>query len=128
VARILIDSVREYDVVARFGGEEFIILLPETVVEVAYTRAEEIRTAVENETFNVLTSVTPVKATISLGIASREQPGMSCEDIIHNADMALYHSKLKGRNRTYKYESGAFEKLFPEKEREQVKTTISKSQ
>jgi two-component system, cell cycle response regulator len=126
VAKILKAAVREYDVVARFGGEEFIILMPETIIEIGYARAEEVRKAIEKAEFNIPTSVTPVRVTISLGIAGRERPNMSSEDIIHNADMALYHSKLKGRNRTYKYESGAFDSLFGEKEQNQEKAALPK--
>ncbi len=112
IAKILQHSVREYDVVARFGGEEFVILMPETVLETGYRRAEEVRLAIEKAEFAIPTSVTPIKVTISMGIAGREQNNQTREEIIHNADTALYHSKLKGRNRTYIYNSGVFEGLI----------------
>ncbi len=114
VAKILQQSVREYDIVARFGGEEFVILMPETALETSYHRAEEIRQAIEKAAFTIPTSVTPIQITISMGIAGREQSNQTKEEIIHNADTALYHSKLKGRNRTYIYHSGAFEGLIQE--------------
>jgi diguanylate cyclase (GGDEF)-like protein len=114
VAKILQNSVREYDTVARFGGEEFVILMPETSLETSYHRAEEIRHAIEKTAFPIQTSATPIQVTISMGIAGREQSDQTIEEIIHNADTALYHSKLKGRNRTYVYHSGAFEGLVQE--------------
>jgi diguanylate cyclase (GGDEF)-like protein/putative nucleotidyltransferase with HDIG domain len=108
IANILKQAVREYDVVARFGGEEFTILMPETTLEQGYKRAEAIREAVEKAEFVIPTSVTPIKATLSLGVANREYFSQIGQDIIHNADTALYHSKLKGRNRTYAYTQEAY--------------------
>ena len=101
IAKILKQSVREYDVVARFGGEEFSILLPETNVESAYERAEMIRKMIEKAEFNVPTSLDPIRVTMSFGIAGREVFSQTAKEIIHSADTALYHSKLEGRNRTY---------------------------
>ena len=112
IARILKQSVREYDVVARFGGEEFAILMPETNVEQAFDRAEFIRRAIEKADFLVPTSVTPIKATMSFGVAGREGFNQTGKEIIHNADTALYHSKLRGRNRTYAYTEEAYESFF----------------
>jgi len=103
VAKILQQTVREYDMVARFGGEEFSIVLPETTLSEAYERAEEIRFAVEKAEFTVPTSVTPIKATLSLGVAQRDDFLQSSKDIIHNADTALYNSKIIGRNRVFAY-------------------------
>jgi putative nucleotidyltransferase with HDIG domain len=82
--------------------------MPETTLEQGYKRAEAIREAVEKAEFVIPTSVTPIKATLSLGIANREYFSQTGQDIIHNADTALYHSKLKGRNRTYAYTQEAY--------------------
>jgi diguanylate cyclase (GGDEF)-like protein/putative nucleotidyltransferase with HDIG domain len=103
VAQTLKKSVREYDVAARFGGEEFAILLPETTVEQAYERAESIRKAIEDMEFTIPTSVSPIRVTMSFGTACRESFGQQTDEIIHNADTALYHSKLSGRNQAYAY-------------------------
>jgi diguanylate cyclase (GGDEF)-like protein len=108
LSKILQSSVREYDVVSRFGGEEFALMLPETAPEQAYIRAEEIRRLVEKAEFTVPTSITPIHVTLSLGISCRERFDQSGEEIIHNADVALYHAKLKGRNRAYIYSSSTF--------------------
>lgn len=98
IASILKTTVREYDVVARFGGEEFAILMPEATSEQALARAETIRKAVEANSFVIPTSMDPIKVTMSLGVATRDDFEQSGEDIIHNADTALYYSKVKGRN------------------------------
>ena len=103
VAKILKKSVREYDVAARFGGEEFAILLPETTIEQAHERAEFIRKMIEETEFTIPTSVSPIRATMSFGIACRESFSQTVNEIIHNADTALYHSKLNGRNRAFAY-------------------------
>ena len=108
IARILKQSVREYDVVARFGGEEFAIMLPETTIQQSFERAEIIRHAIEGMDFNIPTSVTPIKATISLGLAERESFTQTTEEIIHNADTALYHAKLSGRNQSFAYTNDAY--------------------
>jgi len=103
VADILKQTVREYDLVARFGGEEFAILMPEADIEAAIERAEYIRKAIESARFVVATSVEPIKATMSFGISKRENFEQSVEEIIHNADTALYRSKLDGRNTSLAY-------------------------
>ncbi len=111
VARILRENVREYDIVSRFGGEEFAILLPETTPEQAYPVVERIRGAIAKAQFNVPTSLTSIGATMSFGIAGRE-PGLSGKEIIHNADMALYQAKLKGRNRAFIFSREGSDCLF----------------
>ena len=103
MAKAMRASVRDYDVVCRFGGEEFAILLPETTLSQAHERAEVIRKAIENLEFTVQTSTTPIRATMSFGIAHRENFSQTADEITHNADLALYHSKLTGRNRSYAY-------------------------
>ena len=108
IARILKQSIRDYDIAARFGGEEFAILLPETTVQQAYERAEHIRKVVEQAEFTVATSVSPIRITMSFGIGCREGFGQTADEIIHNADTALYHSKLNGRNRAFAYTNDAY--------------------
>lgn len=103
IAKTLKQSVRDYDVAARFGGEEFAILLPETTIQQAYERAEYIRKVIEETEFTIPTSVSPIRATMSFGIACRESFSQTTDEIIHNADTALYHSKLSGRNLAFAY-------------------------
>lgn len=117
VANILKTSIREYDVVARFGGEEFVLLMPETSAEEVFHRVEQIRQKIEQARFAVQTSVTPIQATMSFGIAGRLDSGQTSKQILHNADAALYHAKLKGRNRVYIYTESGYLELFHASER-----------
>jgi diguanylate cyclase (GGDEF)-like protein len=103
VAGVLKKSMREYDIVSRFGGEEFAILLPETTIQDASNQAEKIRKAIEETEFTVPTSAGSVRATMSFGVACREHSCHSTDEIIHHADAALYQSKFSGRNRVYTY-------------------------
>ena len=63
IANILQQGARDYDIVARFGGEEFAVLLPETSLNKAFTVAEELRQTIEASSFSVSTSVDPIKVT-----------------------------------------------------------------
>jgi diguanylate cyclase (GGDEF)-like protein/putative nucleotidyltransferase with HDIG domain len=108
VANVLKQSVRDYDIVARFGGEEFAILMPETTIQAAHERAETIRKAIEKTEFVVPTSMTPIRITMSFGIACRESSDQTTDEITHNADAALYHSKLSGRNQAFAYSKESY--------------------
>jgi len=99
VAEVFGSQLRHYDVAARFGGEEFTILLPETPVEQAVEIAERIRRAVADRAFSVSTSSEPIRATISIGIATSPNDGTDQNALIHQADLAVYRAKLQGRNR-----------------------------
>ena len=99
IADIIRRSFRDYDVVARFGGEEFAFLIPETTPEQALSRVESVRAAIEAAEFPVSTSPTPLKVTMSFGVAGRQRSGQKPEEILHNADQAVYQAKRAGRNR-----------------------------
>jgi diguanylate cyclase (GGDEF)-like protein len=111
VAAILKQTVRDYDVVARFGGEEFAILMPEIQIEKAFQRAENIRKVIESAWFVVPTSLDPIRVTMSFGISTRENFEQTQEEILHHADTALYKSKLSGRNRSLAYVDHSFMSL-----------------
>jgi diguanylate cyclase (GGDEF)-like protein/putative nucleotidyltransferase with HDIG domain len=100
VAELLQEFARDYDIVSRFGGEEFAILMPETSPDEVYPLIERMRCAIQDTDFEISTSVTPIKATISFGVTGRDGLGQTTSDLIHKADVALYHSKIKGRNTT----------------------------
>jgi diguanylate cyclase (GGDEF)-like protein/putative nucleotidyltransferase with HDIG domain len=99
IAEVFRALLRHYDVPARFGGEEFSILLPETSPEEALEIAERIRRAVSQRTFDVETSSEPIRATVSIGVASFPRDGTDPNELIHQADLAVYRAKLQGRNR-----------------------------
>jgi diguanylate cyclase (GGDEF)-like protein/putative nucleotidyltransferase with HDIG domain len=99
IAEIFRQELRHYDVPARFGGEEFSILLPETPPEQAMEIAERIRRAVAEREFEVETAAEPIRATVSLGVAGFPKDGLDANELIHQADLAVYRGKLQGRNR-----------------------------
>src|SRR5437667_4524759 len=99
IAEVFRAQLRHYDVPARFGGEEFSILLPETPPEQALEIAERIRQAVAKRTFDVETSSEPIRATVSIGVAGYPKDGTDANELIHQADLAVYRAKLQGRNR-----------------------------
>jgi diguanylate cyclase (GGDEF)-like protein len=92
-------QMRRYDVVARFGGEEFSVLLPETPHAQAVLIAERIRVAVAETRFDVDTSPEPIRATLSIGVATCPDDATGGKELVHEADIAVYAAKEGGRNR-----------------------------
>ena len=103
VANILKENFRDFDIVSRFGGEEFAFLLPETYPENAYPRIESIRNLIESTIFTAPTTDAKIKVTMSFGISGINGSLLTAKEIVHQADIAVYHAKLKGRNRTNVY-------------------------
>ena len=99
IAEVFRQQLRHYDVPARFGGEEFSILLPETPPDQAFEIADRIRRSVASRLFEVETSSEPIRATISMGVAGFPRDGSDMNELVHQADLAVYRAKLQGRNR-----------------------------
>jgi diguanylate cyclase (GGDEF)-like protein/putative nucleotidyltransferase with HDIG domain len=97
-ADVFREQLRHYDVPARFGGEEFSILLPETSAEQALEIADRIRKAVATRTFGG-EGHGPISVTISVGVATFPKDATDSNALIHEADLAVYRAKLQGRNR-----------------------------
>ena len=95
IAKSLQVNLRDSDFIARFGGEEFVALMPETSLEEAKLVAEKLRMKVENSPFNFKKE--PVQITVSFGI-SEFKPGDSSNAVFERADKALYKAKENGRN------------------------------
>ena len=98
IALAVKDSVRKDDVVARFGGEEFIILLPYTGKEVAYEKAEELRRKISelvicDQNNNVASSVS-----VSMGVSTFPTLAKNEIELLNSADKALYAAKERGKN------------------------------
>ena len=99
IAEIFRAELRHYDVPARFGGEEFAILLPETPPDQAFEIAERIRRSVAARDFEVETTSEPIHVTVSIGVAGFPRDAADANELIHQADLAVYRAKLQGRNR-----------------------------
>jgi len=96
-------SFRTMDSVFRFGGEEFIVLLPETCAAGAMVAAERFRIRFSEIVFRPLPQGEPVSLTVSIGVAEYHS-GYTLDDLIRFADLAMYAAKNGGRNRTVCYE------------------------
>lgn len=101
VAEILKNSIRRVDLVCRYGGEEFAMLLPETDKAGAQLVAERIRWAAESHSFSAYGQLSNV--TVSLGVATFPEDATSPDELIDRADEALYRAKQTGRNRVVAY-------------------------
>ncbi len=97
-ARLIRQHARETDYAGRYGGEEFVLLLPDTTLQGAGQLAERLRQAMERLTVEYLEQ--RVNVTISLGVAQFNEEMSSAFDLVAAADSALYQSKQAGRNRT----------------------------
>lgn len=103
-ANVIRQALREYDIASRYGGEEFVILLPFTKMEEAFAVAERLRVAVENSFIDVInekdgTGVN-VNVTISIGVYEYQE-GDTPQLLYKKADEALYQAKTSGRNQVF---------------------------
>lgn len=103
IAEIIKSNCREIDLLGRFGGEEFMVILPMTPPEGAFFAAERIRKSVETNPIKAFDE--SLNVTISLGISSFPQDAKISYDLIEKADIALYHSKNTGKNKITTYSS-----------------------
>ena len=94
IARILSQTIRKEDIIARFGGEEFIIILPNTAINEALDIAESLRKLIYKEKFSHFN----LPLTITLGVTERHNENDNALKMVKRADKALYKGKDKGRN------------------------------
>ncbi len=92
-------NVRPKDVACRMGGEEFLVILPETCPDMAMLGAERIRQAIASEPFRIERTGVEIDVTVSAGVAHYNSKEDTVSDILHRADQALYRAKQGGRNR-----------------------------
>jgi two-component system cell cycle response regulator len=92
-------NVRGMDLACRYGGEEFVVVMPDTDIAFAYTVAERLRQSVEQTPFRIARPPHEIHVTISIGMAATTGKSDSAEDLLHRADQALYRAKHEGRNR-----------------------------
>jgi diguanylate cyclase (GGDEF)-like protein len=99
VAWLIQKACRNTDIVARYGGEEIVVVLPSTIAGDAVKIGEEIREIVAKQTEERL----GITITVSVGVASYPEDGVSLKSILEKADQALYQAKQTGRNRVCMY-------------------------
>jgi diguanylate cyclase (GGDEF)-like protein len=99
IAAIVAESIRGSDKAARFGGEEFVVMLREVNGDEAKALAHRICNVIESD--NTIVGATPVAATVSIGIAIIAPADRDIQDLIERADQGLYVAKNTGRNRTF---------------------------
>ena len=92
-------NIRGVDLACRFGGEEFVVLMPDTDYRQAQNVAERVRNAVAERSFETGRPSRPLSVTVSVGVALNESADDTPETILKRADVALYRAKREGRNR-----------------------------
>ena len=92
-------SIRGIDLACRYGGEEFVIIMPETDMAVATIVAERLRRRIASERFPIQQGASSIEVTISIGIATLDAADDNAAHILKRADQALYRAKRDGRNR-----------------------------
>ncbi len=98
-ATLIMDSIRTYDIAGRYGGEEFLVVMPDTTIEHALTLAERLRTNIEENLCLRAGMLLKKSVTVSIGIASLQSPDKAVDDLLMRADDGLYKAKREGRNR-----------------------------
>lgn len=102
IARVISDNIRASDLFGRYGGEEFMLILPETTPEEATVLAEHLRQLVMDHPLTIEPRQA-LQATISIGVAGDVGSQLQADRLVDQADAAMYAAKSLGRNRTYRY-------------------------
>ena len=98
IGKILSESIRKQDTAARFGGEEYALILPNLDRQEASAVAEKIRQTIEATGFTCSTVNSPIYTTMSFGVACYPHDAQTAEKLIYEADIALHQAKVQGRN------------------------------
>jgi two-component system cell cycle response regulator len=98
-ARRISANIRGIDLACRFGGEEFVVVMPDTDIAYAYAVADRLRKSIETTPIEISRAPGKLTITISIGIAGSEGENDGAEELLHRADQALYRAKKTGRNR-----------------------------
>lgn len=97
IAKVLKSSIRETDIVGRYGGEEFLLIFPETTIQDAVLISERIRLRIQNK--EIFAGNIKLKITVSIGVSAYKTNGIEEMELIKAADVSLYHAKKHGKNR-----------------------------
>ena len=96
IAQILVTEARSIDLVAKYGGDEFVVILPQTAREGARVLADRVKSSVAATAFP---HVEPGVITVSLGVATYPENGITAGELLESSDIALYAAKQSGKNR-----------------------------
>ena len=107
LAKRVSDGLRDLDMVARFGGEEFVVVMPDAEPEIAMSVAERIRRGIADEPIAVTGNDGSLSVTVSIGVATTSDPLEPMDSLIGRADAALYQAKNEGRNRVVRAQPAA---------------------
>lgn len=111
-AKLIRENIREIDIAGRYGGEEFLIILPNTTLDGAVIVAERLRRKINETPFKIIGKDFSIYVSMSFGICSYPEKDIETEeDMLKLADKALYISKQNGRNQTTFYINGRFVSL-----------------
>ena len=105
LGEILMDTFRSSDIVGRLGGEEFAVILPKTSMRTALLLANKLRIRIDQAKVHAPKGM--IHVTVSIGIAHMDRATVTLEQVIANADSALYQAKQNGRNRVERFHSEA---------------------
>ena len=111
LARRVTQNLRSFDTVARYAGDEFVIVMPDTDVPIACAVAERLRVDVASNPFQITVPAGTESVTISIGVVTARPEGETTLDLIRRADEALYRAKHAGRNRAVLWTEAGFEKV-----------------
>ena len=101
IGEVIAMTLRRVDFAFRYGGEEFVILLPETKLESAIPVADRIRERIERETVTALKGIADCGVTVSVGVVSHPENGSGQDELFNKVDALLYRAKREGKNRVY---------------------------
>ena len=100
VAANIMDQIRQSDMCFRYGGEEFVIVMPDTPPHIAAEVAERLRAQIESDDFSIENGARTIEVTVSVGVTSLIQSeNETAKALLKRADEALYEAKQTGRNR-----------------------------
>lgn len=111
LARRITQNLRSFDTVARYAGDEFVVVMPDTEVSIACIVAERLRSDIASEPFRITQPGGTENVTISIGVVTARAEGDSTMELLRRADEALYQAKDAGRNRAVLWTETGFEAI-----------------